>query len=83
MKATLEDLQLELWLRNRNNGALVWTTKEGNDVPLKDMSDQHLVNTINMIKRAKHAQEVREELNSIYSSYRELEEDCFWRNLLG
>lgn len=51
MEASLFDLQLERWLRARNNGDIVWTTKEGNQVPIKSMSDTHLVNTINMLER--------------------------------
>lgn len=51
MKASLFDLQLERWLRARNNGDIVWTTKEGNQVPIKNMTDTHLVNTINMLER--------------------------------
>ena len=27
-KATLEDLELELWLRKRNSGYIIWTTKD-------------------------------------------------------
>ena len=51
MEASLFDLQLERWLRARNNGDLVWTTKKGNQIPIKSVSDTHLVNTINMLKR--------------------------------
>ena len=51
MKATFEDLKKELWLRARNSGEIVWETKEGRLIPIKDMSDSHLVNAINMIIR--------------------------------
>lgn len=47
--ASLEDLYRELWLRERNNGTLVWETKYGTKVPIKNMSDQHLINTIKML----------------------------------
>lgn len=66
MKASLFDLQLERWLRARNNGNIVWTTKEGNQVPIKDMTDTHLVNTINMLER-KSIEEI--ELEEAIASY--------------
>ena len=47
--ASLEDLYRELWLRERNNGTLVWETKYGTKVPINNMSDQHLINTIKML----------------------------------
>lgn len=51
MLSDLENLEKELWLRLRNSGALTWRTREGKDIPIKDMSDEHLVNAIHMIQR--------------------------------
>lgn len=58
MKADLKDLELELWLRKRNSGAITWTTKSGKVIPIKDMTDQHLLNTINMIRNSGHLDEI-------------------------
>ena len=58
MIATLKDLELEYWLRKRNNGTLIWKTKSGAYIPLKDMTNEHLVNTIRMLNRNEDLQEL-------------------------
>lgn len=51
MKANLKDLKFELWLRQRNSGELVWETKDKKIIPIRDMYNNHLINTINMLER--------------------------------
>lgn len=49
--ASMEDLLLELFLRKRESGSLIWKTKEGKIIPIKDLSDNHLISVIRMIDR--------------------------------
>lgn len=56
--ARLEDLKRELWLRLRESGKIIWTTKEGKEIPIKDMSFSHLCNTIRMIEKAEEEWEM-------------------------
>ena len=48
MIANINDIRLEQFLRNRNSGKLVWKTKEGKIIPLKELSDEHLTNILNV-----------------------------------
>lgn len=50
MIANLNDLHFELWLRQRNKGEIKWKTKNGDTIPIKDLSDSHLENIINMLE---------------------------------
>lgn len=56
-KAGLEDLYRELWLRKRNRGEIVWVTKNGQTIPINEMTDSHLENTINMLERVREQEE--------------------------
>lgn len=51
MKATINDLVLERWFRLRSSGELKWETRDGKQVPLKDMTDEHLLNAIRRERR--------------------------------
>ena len=47
------DLERELWLRKRERGELVWTTKDGKNIPLKDMTTEHSENCLTCMSKAR------------------------------
>lgn len=55
-KATIKDLELELWLRQRNSSSIIWTTKDGKNISIKDMDNNHLVNALKMLLIQKEKQ---------------------------
>lgn len=52
-RAVLEDLLKEKWLRERGDGDIVWKTKDGHEIPIIEMSDEHLDNAIEFLRRKK------------------------------
>ena len=56
MKAAVDELRRELWLRKREK--LVWETKDGHLIPLKLMSEEHLENAINYFDRMEEMREI-------------------------
>jgi hypothetical protein len=60
--AAIKDFELELWLRKRESGTLVWKTKQGDLIPIKNMSDTHIINTINLLQ-------LKDEVNELACEY--------------
>ena len=50
-KATIQDLKLELWLRQRNSGSIYWKIRSDKEISIKDIPNAHLVNIINMLHK--------------------------------
>ena len=69
MKANLDDLHREQWLRKRNSGELTWTTKEGKRIPVKEMSDSHLENTIKFLEKVKEYEVMQAEYRALEAEY--------------
>ena len=56
IKADIEDLEKELWLRQRED--YVWETKDGKQIPLKEMTIEHIINAINYFGKVEHEREI-------------------------
>lgn len=69
MKATITDLQRELWLRRRNNSEIVWTTKDGTEIPINKMSDQHIENAIKRLIEIENFEEIALEYDAYVSKF--------------
>lgn len=60
-RADLNDLYKELWLRKRNSGSLVWITKDGKEMPIKDMTDKHIERAIKRMVEIKEYNDIAAE----------------------
>lgn len=63
---TLIMLQYEQMRREYN---VMWKTKSGNKINIKDMTDQHLNNIIGMLERVAHHKAIRNELMEAIGSF--------------
>lgn len=61
MRAEIDDLIREEWLRARNSGELVWKSADGSEVAVKDMTDTHLRNAIKMMTRMRELSDMKAE----------------------
>lgn len=48
---TIEDIEREIMTRMRDDRVLVWKTRSGKIIPLKDLDTRHLINIYNMLKK--------------------------------
>lgn len=55
-KAGIEDLEKELWLREREN--IYWETRDGKQIPIKEMTTEHIINAINYFERSYEEREI-------------------------
>lgn len=62
MKAKYEDLMKERWLRKRDSGEIQWETKDGRSIPIKDMTDDHLENTIIVLEKIESKASILEDI---------------------
>lgn len=56
MNATIEHLQWELYLRFRDK--LTWRTKDGKEIPLSELSDEHLLNILRLIQQRREEKKI-------------------------
>lgn len=61
IKATYEDLEFELQLRRREQ--LVWTTKDGRQIPIYELSTDHIINILNMMDKQSEIDELEGEMD--------------------
>lgn len=60
--ATYEDLEFEVQLRRREQA--VWTTKDGRQIPIKELSANHIRNILNMLDRQSEIDALEGEMDS-------------------
>jgi hypothetical protein len=61
MIASLCDLKFERWMRARESGELKWRTKNGDEISIKNLSDRHLADAINILEAMGERDEISDE----------------------
>lgn len=54
--------QMALTLGTTAKSASLWQTKDGDKIPIDQMDDEHLLNTINLIDRSQESKEAMDSL---------------------
>lgn len=67
-RADYNDLRLELWLRQRERDEIRWVTKEGTEIPIREMSDSHLANAMACLQRQSEMEAAMDEAVAGYMS---------------
>ena len=49
-RALLDDLEKELWIRQRNSGGIKWIDENNNEIDIREMSEQYLFNCITRLR---------------------------------
>lgn len=54
----IEDALRFLKIERERRSKIIWTTNDGRDIDIRDMSDNHLNNSIDMLERMRHEREI-------------------------
>lgn len=54
----IEDALRFLKAERERRSKIIWTTNDGRDIDIRDMSDNHLDNSIDMLERMRHEREI-------------------------
>ena len=54
----IEDALRLLKTERERRSKIIWTTNNGRDIDIRDMSDNHLDNSIDMLERMRHEREI-------------------------
>jgi len=74
--ANIHDLELELWLKERESGEIKWMQKGGKQIDIRDMPVGYLVNTIRYLEF--HEQHVpARDIHPLDQEFNELMDDPY------